>query len=117
MTWSQMQGEPPRFAETYDSPVDYTGPWPVVTPALVGTKPLIQFASDGSLLIERVSVPALPSEYDVIDERAELRDRFELPPGTNIVATGRDAVYVTVRTSENPSRRLKLQRFSVRRSR
>jgi hypothetical protein len=64
-----------------------------------------------------VSVPALPSEYDVIDQRAELKDRFELPPGTNIVATGRDAVYVTVRTSENPSRRLKLQRFTVRRPR
>jgi hypothetical protein len=62
-------------------------------------------------LIERAAVPALPSEYDVIDEQARLKDRFELPAGTRIVATGRGVVYVTVR---GPDSRLKLQRFTVR---
>jgi hypothetical protein len=117
IVWSQMRGEPPQFTESNDSPVDYSGPWPLFTPAIVAKRPLMQFMSDGSLLIERVSVPRLPSEYDVIDERAELKDRFELPAGSNIVATGRDAVYVTVRTAVNPLRRFKLQRFTVRRQR
>jgi hypothetical protein len=114
ISWSRKTGEEPQFMESYDSPVDYTGPWPLVTPAFVALRPHIQFASDGSLLIERVSVPALPTEYDVISDRAELKDRFELAPGTNIVATGRDVVYVTVRTSESRFRRFTLQRFTVR---
>jgi hypothetical protein len=110
--WSQRQGEPPRFTESHDSWVDYTGPWPLVTPAIVGWKPLMQFASDGSLLIERMVMPALPSEYDVVDERAELADRFQLPVGARIAATGREVVYVTTRGADG---RLTLQRFSVRR--
>jgi hypothetical protein len=71
----------------------------------------MQFASGGSLLIERTAMPGQPSEYDVIDEQAQLKDRFELPAGTRIVATGRDVVYVTVR---GPDGRLKLQRFTMR---
>lgn len=113
IVWSQRTGEQPRFTETTESSVNY-GSWPLVLPAIVGTKPLMQFASDGSLIIERMAMPALPSEYDVIDEQAQLEDRFQLPAGTRIVATGRDVVYVTVRGPEN---RLTLQRFTVRRQR
>jgi hypothetical protein len=109
--WSRRGREPPKFSEISGSGVDYTGPWPVATPAIVARKPLMQFTSEGSLLIERAAVPALPSEYDVIDEQARLKDRFELPAGTRIVATGRGVVYVTVR---GPDSRLKLQRFTVR---
>jgi hypothetical protein len=113
IVWAQTRGEPPRFEERVEPWVDY-GSWPLVMPAIVGRFPLIQFASDGSLLIERVAMPALPSEYDVIDQHAELKDRFELPAGTRIVATGRDVIYLTVR---GPDRRLTLQRFTVRRTR
>ena len=112
--WSQMSGEPPRFTESTDGGLDYTGPWPLVTPAIVARKPLMQFASDGSLLIERTAVAALPTDYDVIDEKAELKDRFSLAPGTRIVATGRDVVYLGVRGLDG---RLTVQRFTVRRSR
>lgn len=110
IVWSQSRGEPPRFAESHESSVHY-GSWPLVTPAFVGIRPLIQFASDGLLLIERTAVSGLPSEYDVIDAQAQLKDRFELPVGTRIVATGQNVVYLAVRGPEN---RLKLQRFSVR---
>jgi hypothetical protein len=110
IVWSQRTGEQPRFTESTESSVDY-GSWPLVLPAIVGVRPLMQFASDGSLIIERMAMPALPSEYDVIDEQAQLKDRFQLPAGTRIAATGRDVVYVTVR---GPDGRLKLQRFSIR---
>jgi len=113
IVWAQVRGQPPAFEERTESWVDY-GSWPLVLPAITGRDPLVQFASDGSLLIERVSMPALPTEYDVIDERAELKHRFQLPAGTRIVATGRDVVYVTTR---GPDRRLTLRRYSVQRPR
>lgn len=109
--WSQRRGEQPEFFETTDSGVDHLS-WPLVMPPIVGRIPLMQFASDGSLLIERMAMPALPSEYDVVNERAELADRFQLRAGTRIAATGRDVVYVTTRGADG---RLTLQRFSVRR--
>ena len=111
IVWSQSRGEQPTFVEKNDSPVEY-GAWPMVTPAFVGIRPLLQFSSDGSLLVERTAITGLPSEYDVIDERAQLADRFQLPAGTRIVATGRDVVYLTNRGADG---RLTLQRFSVRR--
>jgi hypothetical protein len=112
--WTQTRGEQPRFEETEESWVDHSGPWPLVTPAILGNDPMMQFTSDGSLLIERTAIPSLPSEYDVIDQRAVLKDRFELPVGTRIVATGRDVLYVTARGSD---KRLTLQRFTFRRPR
>lgn len=108
---SQMRGQLPAFEERTESWVDY-GSWPLVLPAVVGESPLMQFTSDGSLLIERMAMPALSSEYDVVNELAVLADRFKLPAGTRIVATGREVVYVTTRGADG---RLTLQRFSVRR--
>lgn len=111
IVWAQARGQPPAFEERNEPFVDY-GAWPLVLPAIVGNRPLIQFTSDGSLLIERMAMPALPSEYDVVDEQGRLANRFQLPAGTRIVATGREAVYVTNRGADG---RLTLQRFSVRR--
>jgi len=110
IVWAQARGQPPGFEERSEPWVTY-GSWPLVMPAIVGRDPLVQFTSSGSLLIERMSVTTLPSEYDVIDTQGKLADRFQLPAGTRIVATGRDVVYVTARAGDG---RLTLQRFTVR---
>lgn len=109
-TWTSLGGGKYGFVDSEEGPVDY-GSWPLVLPAVAGEDAFVQFASDGSLVIERLAIPGLPSEYDVIDARGQLVDRFELPAGTQIAATGSGVVYVTVRASDG---RLKLQRFTVR---
>ncbi len=107
--WASQAGGPPGFIESQESQVVY-GSWPLVMPPVVGHS-FLGFAGDGSLLIERLALPGMPSEYDVVGQRGELVDRFQLAANAQVVATGNRAVYVTVR---GPDNRLKLQRFSIR---
>jgi len=108
--WTALGGGRYGFVDDTDYPVVDYGAWPLVLPPVLGVG-FIGFASDGTLLIERLALPGMPSEYDVVGQRGELVDRFQLAANTQIVATGNRTVYVTIRGSDG---RLRLQRFTTR---
>ena len=107
--WAALGGGQYGFIDQTESDVDYAS-WPPVLPPVLYNA-FVGFTSDGSLLIERLALPAMPTEYDLVDARGQLADRFQIAAGSQIVGTGRQAVYVSVR---QPDGRLRLQRFSVR---
>jgi hypothetical protein len=62
--------------------------------------------ADGTLLVERIaSAVAPPRQYDHIDRRGKRIARYRLPVSEQIVATGRQSVFVIV-TDENGVQRL-----------
>lgn len=109
VVWAALGGGQYGFAGASEPVAEY-GSWPPVLPSRLPNS-YIGFAGHGSLVVERLALPGIPSQYDVIGARGELVDRFQLAPNTQIVATGNRDVYLTTRGSDG---RLTLQRFSVR---